>query len=100
KHKGLDHYFAPTDEVASQLLGAGMNPPSITGAALPISSAFENILPKEQARASWPTNPGTALVLVLCSGLDFKKTEILIKDTLQVQQPVHFLVSAGKFSPN
>lgn len=100
KHKGLDHYFAPTDEVAGQLLASGMNPESITVSGIPISSAFSNILPKEEARAMWPTDPGTALVLVLCSGLDFKKTELLIKDTLQVQQPVHYLVSAGKHSPN
>lgn len=100
KHGGLDHYFVSSDEVAGQLLTAAIAPERITVSGIPIGSAFAKPIPQEEARAARPCGSDCTLILVLCSGLNFRKTGILIKDILRIQGKVHFLVSAGKHSPN
>lgn len=100
KHEGMDQYFVPTDELAGQLFAAGMPPDRITVSGIPIGAAFARPLPREEARKVWSCGPAQALILVLCSGLNFRKTRILINDILKVPGDIRFLVSAGKHSPN
>ncbi|HET6266151.1 MAG TPA: glycosyltransferase [Acidobacteriota bacterium] len=100
KRPGLDHYFAPTEEVTEQLLSGGISAGTIVASGIPIGSAFLNPVSREDVRREWACPLDASLILVLCSGLNFRKTRVLIEDLLKVKGEVHFLVSAGKHSPN
>jgi len=95
KRTGLDGYFVPTEEVASQLLLGGIAPDKIAITGIPISAAFSSDLNRADARSTWSPNPDDSIVLILCSALNLSKTMRLLEEVSQVSGKCRFLVSTG-----